>query len=110
MYHKNVTETVRGDNVDVNVDGLTKDNMQRSDEKCIQDPNPLKLCETFTELVIVQDHVGHLKCNQHDTKSDGYKEVYVCRDWTLTYNAMFDQIESLNSCSGAVAVCVLIET
>ena len=36
-------------------------------------------------------------CGLSDRDSDGHEVVYVCRVWTLTYNVMFDQIESLNS-------------
>ena len=32
----------------------------------------------FAALVIVQNHAEQLKCSQHDTKSDGYKDVYLC--------------------------------
>ena len=78
MHHKNVLEAVCGDNVGVNVKGLTKDNMPRvGDVMCIedpkQDPNPPKSADKFTALVFVQDHPGQLKCSQPDKKSGGYK-------------------------------------
>ena len=79
MLEWNVTETLCGGNVHVNVKGLTKDNTTFGDETYIKDlmsdPNryPPKLYEKFTVLVIVQDHAEQLKCSQHDTKSDAYK-------------------------------------
>ena len=67
-----------GDNVGVNVKGLSKDNMPRvGDVMCIEDPKsdpkPPKSCEKFTALVFVQDHPGQLKCSQPDKKTGGYK-------------------------------------
>ena len=107
MHHKNVTENV-------NVKGFTKGNMPRvgdkiSTEDSESDPNPSKSYAKFAVLVIVLDHDGQLKCSQHDTKSDGYQDVYLCRIWTLTGNVMFDKIESFRSLAGAVAIYVLIE-
>ena len=107
MHHKNVTENG-------NVKGFTKGNMQHvgdeiSTEGPESDPNPSKSYEKFAVLVIVQDHDGQLKRSQHDTKSDGYQDVYLCRIWTLTGNVMFDKIESFCSLAGAVAIYVLIE-
>ena len=63
---------------------------------CIEDlksdPNPPK----FTVLVIVQDHAEQLKCSEQDTKSNGYKRVYVCSVSPSTDNAMYAQIESFH--------------
>ena len=114
MHHENVSKTVCGDNVDVNVKSLAKGKMQRvGDEICTEDPesdpNPSKSYEKFAALLIVQNHAEQLKCSQHDTKSDGYKDVYLCRIWISTGNVMFGKIEPFWTLLGAVAVYVLFK-
>merc|ERR1719437_394196 len=61
MHHKNVEVANCGDNVGVNVKGLTKDNMPRcGDVMAIDDlkldPQPPRQAAAFTALVFVQDH------------------------------------------------------
>jgi len=78
MHHKTVDKAISGDNVGVNVKGLSKDNMPRvGDVMCIDDPkvdpNPPKACDKFTALVFVQDHPGQLKAAIPDKKAGGYK-------------------------------------
>jgi elongation factor 1-alpha len=68
MHHKSVKEAITGDNVGVNVKGLSKTNMPHvGDVMCIDnsklDPNPPKQAASFTALVFVQDHPGQLKCS-----------------------------------------------
>jgi len=67
MHHKTVEKAGPGDNVGVNVKGLTKENMPKvGDVMYIQgetgDDDPPKAAETFRAAVFVQDHPGQLKC------------------------------------------------
>jgi len=74
MHHKNVDLAHSGDNVGVNIKGLSKDNMPHvGDVMCIDDPKldpePPKAAKEFTALVFVQDHPGQLKAAIPDTKN-----------------------------------------
>ena len=63
IHDKGAREAICGDNVDVHVKRLTKDNMSRVDDiLCIGNAkSPLNLSkshDTFSALVLVQDHHG----------------------------------------------------
>jgi len=81
MHHKNVEVANCGDNVGVNVKGLTKDNMPRcGDVMAIDDlkldPQPPRQAAAFTALVFVQDHPGklnHAKLEKQKPKGKGGK-------------------------------------
>jgi len=62
MHHKNVPFAGPGDNVGLNVKGLSKENMPRVGDVMIKaDDVTLKACDTFTAQVQVLDHPGELK-------------------------------------------------
>jgi elongation factor 1-alpha len=62
MHHKNVPFAGPGDNVGLNVKGLSKENMPRvGDVMIVEKDETLKACETFTAQVQVLDHPGELK-------------------------------------------------
>jgi elongation factor 1-alpha len=62
MHHKTHAEANPGDNVGLNVKGLTKENMPRvGDVMILKTDDTLKACENFTATVQVLDHPGELK-------------------------------------------------
>merc|ERR1712137_1353645 len=62
MHHKSVPMAGPGDNVGLNVKGLTKENMPRVGDVMIKkDDTTLKACAQFTAQVQVLDHPGQLK-------------------------------------------------
>jgi len=62
MHHKVVPSAQPGDNVGLNVKGLSKENMPRVGDVMIKsDDKTLGHCETFTAQVQVLDHPGELK-------------------------------------------------
>jgi len=62
MHHKSHPEAFPGDNVGLNVKGLTKENMPRVGDVMIgKADTTLKACENFTAQVQVLDHPGELK-------------------------------------------------
>merc|ERR1719461_2296165 len=69
MHHKTVPKAGPGDNVDVNVKNLDKDNMPKvGDVMYIDgedgDDDPPGAVDTFRAAVFVQDHPGQLRCSQ----------------------------------------------
>ena len=65
MHHKSVEEASHGDNVGINVKGLSRENMPRVGDIMViddidLDPDPPLSVESFTALVFVQDHPGKL--------------------------------------------------
>jgi elongation factor 1-alpha len=73
MHHKNVDVANAGDNVGLNVKGLTKENMCRVGDIICLDSDPL--CETleFTVQVAIQDHPGQLKAATFDEKKNSWR-------------------------------------
>jgi elongation factor 1-alpha len=62
MHHKSVPFAGPGDNVGLNVKGLSKENMPRvGDVMIVKDDTSLKACQNFTAQVQVLDHPGELK-------------------------------------------------
>jgi len=62
MHHKSVPMAGPGDNVGLNVKGLSKENMPRvGDVMIVKSDATLKACENFTAQVQVLDHPGELK-------------------------------------------------
>jgi elongation factor 1-alpha len=62
MHHKTHKEAQPGDNVGLNVKGLSKENMPRvGDVMLLKDDTSLKTCQNFTAIVQVLDHPGELK-------------------------------------------------
>jgi len=76
MHHKNVEMAGPGDNVGVNVKGLSKEDMPRAgdimfiDGEAI-DESPPAQCKTFRAAVFVQEHPGQLRCSRPDPKVEG---------------------------------------
>jgi elongation factor 1-alpha len=62
MHHKTHKEALPGDNVGLNVKGLTKENMPRVGDVMIsEEDGSIKACADFTATVQVLDHPGELK-------------------------------------------------
>jgi elongation factor 1-alpha len=62
MHHKSCPQAGPGDNVGLNIKGLSKDNMPRvGDCMVIKTDNSLKPCKSFTAQVQILDHPGELK-------------------------------------------------
>jgi elongation factor 1-alpha len=62
MHHKSVPMAGPGDNVGLNVKGLSKENMPRvGDVMILKGDSTLKRCKNFTAQVQVLDHPGQLK-------------------------------------------------
>lgn len=61
MHHKQVQAAVHGDNVGVNIKGLTKDNMPKVGDVLVPKDSVLGQVEEFTATVSVQEHPGKLK-------------------------------------------------
>jgi len=62
MHHKSCPQAGPGDNVGLNIKGLSKDNMPRvGDCMVIKTDNTLKPCKSFTAQVQILDHPGELK-------------------------------------------------
>jgi len=62
MHHKTHPAAFPGDNVGLNIKGLTKENMPRVGDVMIdKTDSSLKACENFTAQVQVLDHPGELK-------------------------------------------------
>jgi elongation factor 1-alpha len=62
MHHKTHPEAFPGDNVGLNVKGLSKENMPRVGDVMIgKEDASLKACANFTATVQVLDHPGELK-------------------------------------------------
>jgi len=63
MHHKSVPMAGPGDNVGLNVKGLSKENMPRvGDVMILKSDTSLLSCKNFTAQVQVLDHPGELKC------------------------------------------------
>ena len=81
-HHKHLSQATCGDNIGINVKGLSRDNMpQIGDIMCIDnlkyDPNPPRQVTKFSALVFVQDHPGQLKCSKPDKKYGGFEGGYM---------------------------------
>jgi elongation factor 1-alpha len=62
MHHKSVPMAGPGDNVGLNVNGLSKENMPRVGDVMIKkEDSSLKACGNFTAVVQILDHPGQLK-------------------------------------------------
>jgi elongation factor 1-alpha len=62
MHHKTHASALPGDNVGLNMKGLTKENMPRvGDVMILKEDTSLKACQNFTAQVQVLDHPGELK-------------------------------------------------
>jgi len=62
MHHKSCAQAGPGDNVGLNIKGLSKDNMPRvGDCMVIKTDTTLKPCKNFTAQVQILDHPGELK-------------------------------------------------
>jgi len=62
MHHKSVPNAIAGDNVGLNVKGLTKGNMPRTGDIMIfKKDTTLGKCQEFTAQVQILDHPGELK-------------------------------------------------
>jgi elongation factor 1-alpha len=73
MHHKNVEVAMAGDNVGLNVKGLTKENMPRVGDIITLDNDGLTETTEFTMQVAVQEHPGQLKAATLDPKSNEYR-------------------------------------
>jgi len=63
MHHKSVPMAGPGDNVGLNVKGLSKENMPRAgDVMILKTDTTLLSCKNFTAQIQVLDHPGELKC------------------------------------------------
>jgi elongation factor 1-alpha len=62
MHHKSCPQAGPGDNVGLNIKGLSKDNMPRvGDCMVLKTDTSLKPCKSFTAQVQILDHPGELK-------------------------------------------------
>ena len=62
MHHKNVDKAGDGDNIGVNIKGLSRDHMPRVGDVLIRnDDDTLKTCKRFTAQIQVLDVPGELK-------------------------------------------------
>merc|ERR1712167_44251 len=73
MHHKQVDKAMAGDNVGLNIKGLTKENMPRVGDIICEDKDALTETVEFTMQVAVQDHPGQLKSATYDEKSKEYR-------------------------------------
>merc|ERR1712188_26828 len=73
MHHKQVDKAMAGDNVGLNIKGLTKENMPRVGDIICDDKDALTETVEFTMQVAVQDHPGQLKAATYDEKSKEYR-------------------------------------
>ena len=62
MHHKSYSQAVPGDNIGINLKGLSKDLLPKTgDVMYIEKENVLKPVSTFRAMVFVQEHPGQLK-------------------------------------------------
>merc|ERR1711881_112132 len=73
MHHKQVERAMAGDNVGLNIKGLSKENMPRVGDIICDDKDALTETVEFTMQVAVQDHPGQLKSATYDEKSKEYR-------------------------------------
>jgi len=73
MHHKQVDQANSGDNVGLNVKGLTKENMPRVGDIICLDTDPLNEVLEFTVQVAIQDHPGQLKAATYDEKKKSWR-------------------------------------
>jgi elongation factor 1-alpha len=73
MHHKQVDKAMAGDNVGLNIKGLTKENMPRVGDIICEDKDALTETVEFTMQVAVQDHPGQLKSATKDEKSGEFR-------------------------------------
>merc|ERR1712078_611621 len=73
MHHKQVDKAMAGDNVGLNIKGLTKENMPRVGDIICDEKDALTETTEFTMQVAVQDHPGQLKAATYDEKSTEYR-------------------------------------
>jgi elongation factor 1-alpha len=63
MHHKSVPMAAPGDNVGLNMKGLSKENMPRvGDVMILKTDTSLRACKSFTAQIQILDHPGELKC------------------------------------------------
>merc|ERR1711959_103665 len=75
MHHKQVERAMAGDNVGLNIKGLSKENMPRVGDIICDEKDGLTETAEFTMQVAVQDHPGQLKAATYDEKSTGGAKV-----------------------------------
>merc|ERR1712224_684437 len=73
MHHKQVERAMAGDNVGLNIKGLSKENMPRVGDIICDEKDGLTETAEFTMQVAVQDHPGQLKAATYDEKSKEYR-------------------------------------
>merc|ERR1712070_1133233 len=73
MHHKQVERAMAGDNVGLNIKGLTKENMPRVGDIICDEKDVLTETTEFVMQVAVQDHPGQLKAATYDEKSKEYR-------------------------------------
>merc|ERR1712167_421538 len=73
MHHKQVERAMAGDNVGLNIKGLSKENMPRVGDIICDEKDSLTETAEFTMQVAVQDHPGQLKAATYDEKSKEYR-------------------------------------
>merc|ERR1712110_1239483 len=73
MHHKTQPQALAGDNVGLNVKGLSKENMPRVGDVMCDEKDGLTETAEFTMQVAVQDHPGQLKAATYDEKSKEYR-------------------------------------
>jgi len=73
MHHKQVERAMAGDNVGLNIKGLTKENMPRVGDIICDEKDALTETTEFVMQVAVQDHPGQLKAATYDEKSKEYR-------------------------------------
>jgi elongation factor 1-alpha len=83
MHHKHCKEARAGDNVGLNVKGLSKENMPRVGDIITLDSDKLSETTEFTMQVAVQEHPGQLKAGTWDEKKKeyrgGFSPIAFCR-------------------------------
>merc|ERR1712072_176089 len=73
MHHKQVERAMAGDNVGLNIKGLSKENMPRVGDIICDEKDSLTETAEFTMQVAVQDRPGQLKAATYDEKSKEYR-------------------------------------
>merc|ERR1711985_180245 len=73
MHHKQVERAMAGDNVGLNIKGLSKENMPRVGDIICDEKDGLTETAEFTMQDAVQDHPGQLKAATYDEKSKEYR-------------------------------------
>jgi elongation factor 1-alpha len=79
MHHRTHEYAVHGDNVGINVKGLTKDFMPKTGDimYVTNQPDPMKCVESFTVVAFCQDHPGQLRCTDKHGKGGWCPSVHI---------------------------------